>query len=112
EALRVSTIGAASQRLSGKLDLAEDSIVPIDQNGLSRCMQGYLVHEPDVREVPFPFPQRMARAELCSLVIAPLIVENNVFGALIAARFQANSFTSGDCEFLRQLSQHVALASH
>lgn len=112
QALSVSTVGAASQALSARLDLAEKSIVPIDQNGLSRCMQGHLVYEPDVREVHYPFPQRLARAELRSLVIAPLIVENNVFGALIAARLQAHSFTSGDCEFLQQLSQHVALASH
>src|SRR4029079_418097 len=34
------------------------------------------------------------------------------FGTLIAARREAHSFNSGDCEFLRQLSQHVALASH
>lgn len=112
QALRVSTVGASSQSLSGRLDLAAESVVPIDQNGLSRCMQGYLVHEPDVREIPFPFPQRLATADLRSLVIAPLTVENNVFGALIAARLQAHSFTSTDCEFLQQLSQHVALASH
>jgi signal transduction histidine kinase len=35
-----------------------------------------------------------------------------VFGALIIARKEANSFSSGECEFLRQLSEHVALASY
>ncbi len=47
-----------------------------------------------------------------SLVIAPLLVENRVFGVLIAARRAASAFASPDCEFLRQLSEHVALASH
>lgn len=112
QTLTVSSVGAASQALSAGLDLAEHTVVPMDGNGLTRCVQGYLVHEPDVREIPYPFPQRLAQGGLCSLVIAPLIVESNVFGALIAARRQAHSFSSGDCEFLRQLSQHVALASH
>ena len=112
QTLSVSTVGAASRSLSGALGLDEQANVPIDQNGLSRCMQGHLVHEPDASEVHYPFPQRMAAGGLNSLVIAPLIVESNVFGALIAARRQPHSFTSGDCEFLQQLSQHVALASH
>ena len=51
-------------------------------------------------------------AGLHSLVIAPLLVENRVFGVLIAARRAARRLQSADCEFLRQLSEHVALAAH
>src|SRR6202044_1050318 len=47
-----------------------------------------------------------------SFVAAPLLVESKVFGALIAALKAPDSFSSGDCEFLRQLSEHVALAAH
>jgi len=112
QTLSVSTVGAVSQGLSSVLGLAENSVVPVDQNGMARCMQGYLVYEPDVRQIPYPFPQQLASGGLRSLVIAPLIVENNVFGAFIAARRREHAFTSGDCEFLQQLSQHVALASH
>jgi signal transduction histidine kinase/CheY-like chemotaxis protein len=46
------------------------------------------------------------------MVIAPLIVENQVFGVLVCARRHDQAFSSGECEFLRQLSEHVALASH
>jgi signal transduction histidine kinase/ActR/RegA family two-component response regulator len=46
------------------------------------------------------------------MVIAPLIVENQVFGVLVCARRKDQAFSSGECEFLRQLSEHVALASH
>ncbi len=35
-----------------------------------------------------------------------------MFGVLVAARRAAHSFSSGECEFLRQLSEHVALAAH
>ena len=44
--------------------------------------------------------------------MAPLLLEKDVFGVLITARRQPNGFSSGDCEFLRQLSEHVALAAH
>ncbi|HEY4366782.1 MAG TPA: ATP-binding protein [Steroidobacteraceae bacterium] len=112
QTLSVSTIGAASRSLSASLDLIEQAALPVDGNGLSQCIQGRLVYEPDVREIQFAFPQRLARGGLYSLVIAPLMVESSVFGVLIAARRAAHAFTSGDCEFLQQLSQHVALASH
>ena len=35
-----------------------------------------------------------------------------MFGVLVAVRSQKHTFSSGDCEFLKQLSEHVALASH
>jgi signal transduction histidine kinase/ActR/RegA family two-component response regulator/uncharacterized membrane protein affecting hemolysin expression len=110
--LTVNTIGASSLNLAPGLGLASDSIVPIDENGLSTCIRGRLVYEPDTRKIDFPFPQRFATNGLFSLVIAPLQVEASVFGAFIAARHAPDAFSSGDCEFLLQLSGHVALASH
>jgi len=110
--LTVDVIGVAGREFADKLGLKERMDVPIDANGLSRCVAGQLVYEPDVLRVPFPFPQRMAAAGLRSVVITPLIVENQVFGVLVCARCKAEAFSSGECEFLKQLSEHVALASH
>jgi len=112
EALCIAAIGAKSSGLASELALAKDIHVPIDQNGLAHCVAGELVYEPDTREIPFPFPQRFATAGLCALVVAPLLVENRVFGVLVAARRGADSFSSAECEFLRQLSEHVALAAN
>ncbi|HTD91181.1 MAG TPA: ATP-binding protein, partial [Burkholderiales bacterium] len=84
----------------------------IDENGLSRCVRGELVYEQDISEVKSPFPQRLAGGGLRALVVAPLLVESQVFGVLVAARRQPHSFSSGECEFLRQLTEHVALAAH
>jgi len=95
-----------------RLGLSPQVEVPIDTNGLSRCVAGELVHEPDVAQVPFPFPQKLAAAGLRSVVFAPLIVESQVFGVLVCARRDAGAFSSGECEFLKQLSEHVALAGH
>jgi signal transduction histidine kinase len=110
--LIVTSVGTLSSRLALDLSMTEQTLIPIDQNGLSRCVHGLLVYEPDLVEIPFPFPRRLARAGLRSLVAAPLLAENKVFGVLIAAQRQANNFSSTDCEFLRQLSEHVGLATH
>lgn len=110
--LTVTCVGVESAELALELAMTEQARVAIDENGLSRCVRGQLVYEPDIRDVKFPFPQRLANGGLCALVAAPLLVENKVFGVLIAARRQPHSFSSGECEFLKQLSDHVALASN
>jgi signal transduction histidine kinase/CheY-like chemotaxis protein len=49
---------------------------------------------------------------LSSLAVAPLVTESEIFGMLMVAKRRADLFSSDDCEFLRQLSSHVALAAH
>lgn len=112
EQLTVEWTGVRSEALAKSLALTEQARIPIDQNGLSRCVAGQLVHEPDITDMDFPFPRRLVQAGLHSFVGAPLLSESRVFGVLIAARIEANAFSSGDCEFLRQLSEHIALAAH
>lgn len=108
----VTSVGAHSDAVAMELAMTAQARIEIDQNGLSQCVRGRLVYEPDISRVQFPFPQRLARGALRSMVAAPLLVESKVFGVLIAARQQAHSFSSGECEFLRQASEHVALAAH
>jgi signal transduction histidine kinase/ActR/RegA family two-component response regulator/HAMP domain-containing protein len=108
----LTVAGTGSGSATTEMGLTRQARIAIDQNGLSRCVNGQLVYEPDVSQSKFPFPQRLASAGLRSFVAAPLLVESKVFGALIAARKKAENFTSGECEFLKQLSGHVALAAH
>jgi PAS domain S-box-containing protein len=110
--LTVTCVSARSLEAAERLGLQRNTVVPIDENGLSRCILGHLVYEPDIAAVNFPFPQRLASVGLGAMVIAPLLVESQVFGVLVCARKAANSFTSGDCEFLRQASEHTALAAN
>jgi signal transduction histidine kinase/ActR/RegA family two-component response regulator len=105
-------IGTAGWPAAIELELSERARIPIDANGLKRCVGGELVYEPEAAEVAVAFPQRLASGGLHSLVIAPLRVESKVFGVLIAARRASRSFSSGECEFLKHLSEHVALAAH
>ena len=110
--LTVSCVGARTEPVATRLDMIEGTIIPLDENGLSRCVEGQLVYEPDIAGSPFPFPKRLASAGMCSLVIAPLLVESQVFGVLVTARRTANAFSSGECEFVRQAMEHTALAAH
>lgn len=110
--LTVECVGLKSGALALDLAMPERARIDVDENGLSRCVLGQLVHEPDIAQSPFPFPMRLARGGLRSIVLAPLQVESRVFGVLVASRREKESFSSGECEFLRQLSEHVALAAH
>lgn len=110
--LTVVSLGTRSLAHAERLGMTEQSSIAIDPNGLATCVRGILVHEPDVRQVDFPFPRRLAEGGLQSLVLAPLSAENTVFGLIVAARHAARSFRSEDCEFLRQLGEHVALAAN
>jgi len=109
--LLVTCTGERSQALAQQMGLQEQSYIDIDQNGLSHCISGHLVYEADLPAQRFPFAQRLAAAGLSTLVAAPLLVESQVFGVLIAAR-RSGEFSSAECEFLRQLTEHVALAAH
>lgn len=110
--LTVASVGAKSEAMARDMGIVEQAGLPIDENGLSRCVRGQLVYEPDLSTDPFPFPQRLARGGLRSFVAAPLLVESQVFGVVMTARREAGRFSSAECEFLRQLSGHVALAAH
>ena len=110
--LSVAHVGVGSATLGVQLGIGDRAEIPIDRNGLSRCVAGELVYEPDISEVGFPFPSRLAAQGLRSLVVAPLMLEEAVFGVLVVARSRDHAFPSTDCEFLRQLGEHVALATH
>jgi signal transduction histidine kinase/ActR/RegA family two-component response regulator len=103
--LVVNSVGTATV-------VTEQERIGVDSNGLALCLKGQLVYEPDITRAASDFTRRLADAGLRALVIAPLLAQGTVFGVLIVARKQAESFSSKECEFLRQLSDHVALATH
>jgi signal transduction histidine kinase/CheY-like chemotaxis protein len=110
--LTIESVGAAGETSCRLLGLVPGSVVPVGKNGLYRAVGGTLIYEPDTAVVNSPFTHRFAEAGLHSLVLSPLAVESNVFGVLIVVRREREAFSSGDCEFLKQLSGHVALAAH
>ena len=110
--LRVTSVGTRSIPLAIELAMTERARIPVDSNGMSRCVQGHLIYEPDISQTIHSFPQRLARGGLGAFVAVPLIVDSAVIGVVIVARARERSFSSGECEFLRHVGEHVALASH
>jgi PAS domain S-box-containing protein len=112
ETLTVSCVGEGGAELARTIGIVEQARVEVQENGLRRCVHGELVYEADIQNSRLQFTMRLAGAGLRSMVASPLMIESEVFGVLLIATRRVNAFTSEDCEFLRQLSSHVALAAH
>jgi len=112
QVLTVACVGERSQPLARKIGLQQRAQIDVDENALGRCVRGELVYEPALEHPELPFPAQLASGGLRALVAAPLTIENEIFGVLVVASRVESSFTSDDCEFLRQLSSHVALAAN
>jgi signal transduction histidine kinase/DNA-binding response OmpR family regulator len=63
------------------------------------------------RETSEPL-RHFSDAGLQSVVLSPLAIDGRLRGALIVARRESGNFSTVECEFLRQLSEHVALAAN
>ncbi len=85
---------------------------PLSQSGLQDCAEGKTVVWPYVERQEWPLQKRLVEANLCSAVAVPMMVEGELFGILLVARREPNGFSSGECEFLRVLSEQVALAAN
>ncbi|HEX4649374.1 MAG TPA: ATP-binding protein [Steroidobacteraceae bacterium] len=104
--------GQDNDRLAIESALAHELRTQSADSTLARCLQGTLIYEPDVSQLPLPLPEQLAAAGMRSVVASPLRVESQVLGVLLCARREVASFSEAEGEFLRQLSEHVALAAH
>jgi PAS domain S-box-containing protein len=74
-------------------------------------MPAELIYEPDIASSSSEIHRLLAGAGLRSVVASPLRAADGLFAVMIAARCAPSSFSSTDCEFLHQLSEHLALAT-
>jgi signal transduction histidine kinase/ActR/RegA family two-component response regulator len=112
QTLTVTNVGVRGKPIADSLGMSELARVTVDGSGLSRCIEGELVYEPDISVVPFPFAQRLTGEGLRSLIISPITGDKRPVGILLLARRTPSDFSSSDCEFITQLSAHVSLAVH
>lgn len=110
--ITISYVGARSAQLGAQIGITENARLAVDAEALSRCVHGELVYMEDLDQVSHsPLCARLLSGDLHALVAAPLMIEEEVFGVLLVARRAPHSFSPDDCEFLRQLSSHLALAA-
>jgi signal transduction histidine kinase/HAMP domain-containing protein len=110
--LNVAALRVKNSLLAEQFDLREGSVLSMAESGLELCEKGQTVYFSDTVKGTAPFIERLAGTGWRSAAAVPLMVEENLFGVLITARLKVDAFSSGDCEFLRMLSEHVALAAH
>lgn len=110
--IRIEQLGARSMPNAARMNLAMGDTIVADGDGLLRAVQGELVYEPETNGLPHELPLRLAGIGLHALVLVPMRTESGVFGVILAARAPCESFSSTDCEFLRQLGEQAALALH
>jgi PAS domain S-box-containing protein len=112
ERFRLSCAGNHARQLVPSIHSLGAADIELARGALTRCVEGTLVSEPDISHLstsPFPL---FAHSGLRALIVAPIRVSSKLFGALVVARRAVNSFSDDEREFLRQLSEHVALAAH
>jgi signal transduction histidine kinase/ActR/RegA family two-component response regulator len=112
ETLNLAALRLKNSLLQTKLGLLEGAVLPLADTGLRPCQEGQTVYLSDTVKARVDLAAKLAGAGLRSAVAVPLLVENKLFGVMLAARLSPNGFSSGECEFLRMLSEHVALAAH
>jgi signal transduction histidine kinase len=110
--LNVAALRVKNSLLAEQFDVHEGSVVPMSETGFQLCERGQTIYFPDTIKSTAPFVEKLAVTGWRAATAVPLMVEEKLFGILIAARIKSDAFSSGDCEFLRMLSEHVALAAH
>lgn len=109
--LTVNSVGPRSAAIARRVRLQESAPIDIGTNGLTRCLNGLLVYEPELSQVDCPLAASLLEGDLHSMVVSPLGAEQHVFGLLITARRAPHAFSSSECEFLKQVAEHTALAA-
>ena len=110
--LSVAALRVRDSALAAQFDLHKGSMLPLVDTGLELCEKGQTVYSTDTLETKTPLAQKLGGLGWRSAVAVPLMVEEKLYGVLISARSKPDDFGSGDCEFLRMLSEHVALAAY
>ncbi len=112
QALNVAALRVKNSMLADKFDLQEGSVLSLAETGFQLCERGQTVYLADTIKEKAAFAEKLAVTGWRSAVAVPLMVEEKLFGVLVSARLKADGFNSDDCEFLRMLSENVALAAH
>lgn len=112
QTLNIAALRVKNSLLAARFGLQKGSVLTLVETGLQLCAQGQTLYLRDTLKAANPLMDKLAASGWRSAVAVPLMVENKLFGVLLAARLKMDDLSSGDCEFLRMLSEHVALAAH
>jgi PAS domain S-box-containing protein len=81
-----------------------------DRFGLRQCLKGQTLYVSG-GGMRAPVIEQLFNAGFKAIAACPLVVEGNAFGVMVCGRTN-EEISSGECEFLRMLSEQVALAAN
>jgi signal transduction histidine kinase/HAMP domain-containing protein/ActR/RegA family two-component response regulator len=110
--LNVTALHIKNKLLASQFDLQEGSVVAMADTDFQPCEKGEAVYLSDTVKAASEFSEKLAVIGYRSVTAVPLMMEEKLSALLISARLEVYGFASGDCEFLKMLSEHVALAAH
>lgn len=110
--LTLSGVGPRSWPIAREIGLPNHVQVPSQPDPLARSLNGEMICAADLPTSESALLRRLSTYGLDAAVLVPMAVESHTFGVLLVARRALTTFSEADCEFLRQLSDHVALAAH
>ncbi len=93
-------MSAGSDAGRGLLERGDTGSALLGTDGLSACLSGQLGIRTERADELAISVSVSGTGGLRSIVIAPLVAENTLFGALLVGRRRAEAFGSTDCEFL------------
>ncbi len=111
----IASVGLHGAEMAKALALTEQAHLDIGGDCVGKLKRGVLIYEPDTLVVNYVFPQHLAQGGVRAMVAVPLMVDGELYGVLVVTRVPTNSFSSGECEFLTHLTEHVGAgraASH
>jgi signal transduction histidine kinase/CheY-like chemotaxis protein len=112
QTLNIAALCVKDSLLAAQFDLHVGSVLSLRETDFQLCEKGQTVYFADTLNEEALFTVKLATTGWRSAAAVPLMVEEKLLGLLVSARLKAKGFDSGDCEFLRMLSEHVALAAH
>ena len=110
--LTMAAMQFGDQQLADHLGWHTGAVMTLDETGFAKCKEGKTVYLPDTGQMQARLAQKLSHAGMRCAAAVPLMVEEKLFGILVVGRRTLDGFGSGECEFLRLLSGHVALAAH
>ncbi len=106
--LKILARGPKTQPIADALKIPES--IPLDQTPFRPCLGGETVYVPDGSKLDLAMAKKMSGAGFNSCVATPLVIENKVIGLMVLLRRGTDAFSRAECDFLRGMCAHVALA--
>lgn len=110
ETFTVLARGPKSEPVAAALKIPD--LIPLDETSFRPCLSGDMVYVPEVGRQNAAMAQKMAEAGYQSSVGVPLVIEGKMFGLVVLMRRRTDAFNRAECDFIRGLSAHTALALH